>query len=131
MANKRTLGVSVGAAVVAVVAVLLFHPALKKEETKPPTPQQAAQNECAMKASQEYLKEQQAVTLDPEKLLSVETTLAKRRLQERFCLQLAECDLSEQAPAMTKGVHFSSCLKDEALEEYDAVPREDAEKPGN
>jgi hypothetical protein len=129
MANKRVLGLLVGAVVLVLLAVLMFYPAQKKK-TDPPTPQQATQNECAMGVYKDYLKDKIALsqpTPEVTNLLSVENTLAKRRLEERFCLQFAEClaDPSKQTAAMVKDMSFSSCLKYEALEEYDAVPRED------
>jgi len=132
MANKRVLGLLVGAAVLAVIAVSLFYPPQKKK-ANPPTPQRAAQNECATRAFQDYLKDKTALwqpTVDVTKLLSVENTLAKRRLEERYCLQVAACiaDPSKQGAEALQGAVFHSCLRDEALEEYDAVPREDAEK---
>jgi hypothetical protein len=130
MANKRLLGLLAVAAVLVVVAVLAFHPAPSKKAT-PPTPQQAAQIDCATKAHQDYAREQAAellaATADVTKLLSIERTLMQRRRQELFCLRFAQCltDPNNQAAAMIAASYFSSCLRDEALEGYDAVPRED------
>jgi hypothetical protein len=130
--NKRVLGLIVGAAVLVILAALALNPVQKKEPHPPPTPQQAAQNQCTLKVYQDYLKNQTARPTDVEKLLSVESILAERRLQERFCLQFVECltDHDNQQAAIIKGAQFSRCLEDEALEEYDAVPREEAATGG-
>jgi hypothetical protein len=131
MSNKRVLGVLVGAAVLVVVGILLFYSAQKKKAHPPPS-HQTAQNECATKAYKDYLKNKAALVAPPAtdvaKMLSIETTLAKRRLEERYCLQFAECLADPNKPAMVKGTFFSACLRDEAIEQYDAVSREDAEK---
>jgi hypothetical protein len=131
MAKKPSLALLVGAVVLVVVlAVLGFYPAQKKKAKKPEQ-QNTAQTECLTKAAQDYLKDKLALSPAPsdiEKLLSVENTLAKRRLEERFCLKVADCLAEPNYPATVKGASFSSCLRDEALEEYDAVSREDVNK---
>jgi hypothetical protein len=101
----------------------------------PPTARELAQNECSITAYKKYLENQMAITKanesDPFAFLSIEKTLAKRRLQEQFCSEFVGC-LSEKPEdaslaAAIDAARFSSCLRDEALEEYDAVPREDSD----
>ena len=57
-------------------------------------------------------------------LMSVETTIAQRRLEEQYCLRLTRCFLSDETSTVF-AVEFDSCLSDEALEKYDAVRRDD------
>lgn len=75
-----------------------------------------------------YIKEKLALrqtTSDVTKSLSVENTLAIRRLEERFCLQFAQCLADPKLEAIVPGATLNSCLRDEALERYDVVPREE------
>jgi hypothetical protein len=61
-------------------------------------------------------------------LPSIDQTITGRRLQEQFCLQFSKCLLSgvnDQLLALQFVASFDSCLKDEMLEEYDAVSRTD------
>jgi hypothetical protein len=48
-----------------------------------------------------------------------------RRLQEQYCLRFVEClyDPNIQSLTLPYRAAFASCLKDEALEEYNAAPR--------
>jgi hypothetical protein len=130
MANARLLGLLTFGAVLVVVAVLAFNPIPRQKPTLH-TPQQAAENDCATQAYQDHLKEQAAerpdATIDVSKLLSIESTLARRRRQEHFCLRFAQClaDPNDRAVEVITASYFNSCLRDEALEEYDALLRED------
>jgi hypothetical protein len=54
--------------------------------------------------------------------LSVETLIAKRRLEEQFCLRFAQCALGGVQGQMPLAAEFSKCLEDEAMEKYHAVP---------
>jgi hypothetical protein len=90
--------------------------------------QETASNECTQRAFTSYiatnnllLQQQGAAPLQ-----SAEMTIAQRRLQEQFCLQFARClfpDSTNQALVLPYTAAFDSCLRDEALEKYDAVPR--------
>jgi hypothetical protein len=116
----------------AVVLVLIFETVPARKPAQPPTARQIAQSECATRAYQAYLKDQLSLSKpkDVAKLLSVENAIAKRRLQERFCLEFTQCvvtDRTSQSYALQQGSAFDSCLRDEALEEYDAVLREDTD----
>ena len=101
----------------------------------PPTARELAQNECSVTAHKKYLEDQTALTKannsDPFSFLSIEKTIAKRRLQEQFCSEFVSC-LSEKPEdaslaAVVDAARFDSCLRDEMFEEYDAVPREDSD----
>jgi hypothetical protein len=69
----------------------------------------------------EYVKANDALVQQTATVMSVEATIAQRRLQEEYCLRFVRCSLDDQNSAIF-GVQFDSCLKDEALEKYDAVP---------
>jgi hypothetical protein len=136
--DNKLLGPVLGAVLGACAVLAFYHAApAQKPNADPSTPKATAGNDCATRAYQDYLKDQLALggdlsKPDVTKLLSIETTLARRRLQERFCLQFANClaDSSQQGDATSlRDTAFSSCLRDEALEEYDAVPREEANQP--
>ena len=89
-----------------------------------------------MRASQAYLKDKLALLPQPEdvaklKFLSIENTIAKRRLEERFCLQFVQCvvdDPASQLSAPGQAAAFDRCLRDETLDDYDAIPRDDVEE---
>jgi hypothetical protein len=107
----------------------------KNTPKRTPTTRELAQNECSVTAYKKYLENQTALTKandsDPFAFLSIEKTIAKRRLQEQLCSEVVGC-LSEKPEdaslaAVVDAARFDSCLRDEALEEYDAVPREDSD----
>jgi len=83
----------------------------KKEQTE----------DCATAAMTDYVKANDALVQQTATVMSVEATIAQRRLQEEYCLRFVRCSLDDQNSAIF-GVQFDSCLKDEALEKYDAVP---------
>jgi hypothetical protein len=92
----------------------------------PPTRQEVARNQCAEAAFVEYLHAglalSQASSADPFKP-TIEFTIARRRLQEKFCLQFATCVFpvqSNQSLALQHSLAFESCLRDEVHEQYDA-----------
>jgi len=92
------------------------------------TAQEIAQNACATAAFNEYNKSNLGLLLQQgtAPLMSVETIIAKRRLQEQFCSRFARClvgDPNNLSLALPYSAAFSSCLRDEVLEQYDAVPR--------
>jgi hypothetical protein len=94
-----------------------------------PTARDVAQNQCAGNAFASYLKAKVALGQQQgsQPLPSVDQVIEKRRLQEQFCFQFARCTLPEGTPearALVLETLFSDCLRDEALEEYDATPRE-------
>jgi len=52
-----------------------------------------------------------------------EATIAQRRLEEEFCLNLVRCALTDQSSLQFRSA-FDSCLRAEALKKYDAIERE-------
>jgi hypothetical protein len=83
----------------------------KKEQTE----------ECSTAAMTDYVKVNDALVQQTATVMSVEATIAQRRLQEEYCLRFVRCSLDDQNSAMFQ-VQFDSCLKDEALEKYGAIP---------
>ncbi len=87
------------------------------------TPQ--ARKECSVaamitynKATLELLQQQQETKLFYP---TIEMMVARRRLQEQFCLQFVQCnfpDVSNQTLAVEYSIAFDNCLRDEAREEY-------------
>jgi hypothetical protein len=86
---------------------------------------QPAQKECAVAAFSTYNKAliallQQDASMPPLHS-TVELTIARRRLQEQFCLQFARCNFSDTTNkffAVEYSKAFNSCVRDEVLEEY-------------
>jgi hypothetical protein len=121
------------AAVVVVLAVLAFK-LLVPEKERPAAEENSPQNECAYNAVVQYtnsklglLPQTSSPEQLPEQVLPVDRMLTERRLEEQFCLQFARCvfpDPTVASYARQLGATFSRCLEKEALEKYDAVPRE-------
>jgi hypothetical protein len=123
------------AAFAVVAAVLLFK--MMPEKARPVAAKGAPQNECAYNATVEYTRDSLALlnneiarfTQPPNAPagLSVASTVARRRLEEQYCLKFATCllpDATVPLHDMQLASASDSCLRDEALEEYDAVLRE-------
>jgi len=83
----------------------------KKEQTE----------DCSTAAMTDYGKANDALVQQTATVMSVEATIAQRRLQEEYCLRFVRCSFSDQNSAIFR-VQFDSCLKDEALEKYGAIP---------
>jgi hypothetical protein len=77
--------------------------------------------DCATAAMTDYVKANDALVQQTAPVMSVEATIAQRRLQEEYCLRFVRCSLDDQNSAIFR-VQFDSCLKDEALEKYGAIP---------
>ena len=81
-------------------------------------------DDCGVAAFQDYNGQNLALLQEGTPLLSVEGVIAQRRLEEQFCLRFVQCALGNMATDNLRFKSaFSSCLQDEALEKYDAVPR--------
>lgn len=85
--------------------------------------QDDAQKACGVAAMTEYTKANLALMQTSTPLMSVRATIAQRRLEEQYCLRLTKCFISDET-SMPFAAEFDSCLNDEALEKYDAVPRD-------
>jgi hypothetical protein len=124
-------GLLFGLAVAVGIAVLYVNPFHGQKPPVPAARKQTPQNQCAVDATLDYNKANLALweqrKQSPAAMLSVETEIMQRRLQEQYCQRFAGClvDANDQSNSMMYGTVFSSCLRDEVLEEYDAVPRED------
>ena len=107
---------------------LLAAQAAAQTAQKPPLTTE--QNVCVNAVQADYNKRNLALSERGNPLpsiTSVETTLAIRRLEEDFCLRSTRCILDEKNK-VDFAVAFSRCLEDEALEKYDALPREETDK---
>ena len=103
-------------------ALLLAAPAAFAQSKPPETSEQKA---CTSAATADYNKRELALhQQDKGPLPSVDTNIAMRRLEEDFCLRLIRCVLDDQDTLKFNSA-FDACLKYEALDKYDAVPREE------
>jgi hypothetical protein len=86
------------------------------------------QRACGVAAATDYNKANLAMMQEGlqrgEPLMSVETTIAQRRLQEQYCLRFVRCVLGDDQTSLRFRAAFDRCLEDEALEKYEAVPRD-------
>jgi hypothetical protein len=82
-----------------------------------------SQNACGTAAMTEYNRANLALLQQGTPLMSVEATIAQRRLEEDFCLRFVRCVLSDPNSLQFRSA-FDTCLRDEALEKYDAVGRD-------
>jgi hypothetical protein len=93
----------------AVIVALGLGPALAQEST---------QTACAMTAFNDYNKANLALMAQSTPLMSVEATVAQRRLQEQYCLRVARCRVGDptanRSLALPYAAAFSSCLREEA-----------------
>jgi hypothetical protein len=80
-------------------------------------PLSARQTACATAAFNDYNRSNLALLLAGP--MSVESTIAQRRLQEQYCLRFAQCIIgvaNYQSP-LPFAAEFSTCLCDEAAEQ--------------
>jgi hypothetical protein len=119
----------IAVAVVLVGSTVWSTGVLTNKPVPSPTARDLAQNQCTTLAYTNHLKAK--IALDQQQgsapIRSIDQVIAGRRLQEQFCLQVANCmvpEISAQARALTLASEFNACLRDEALEEYDAMPRD-------
>jgi hypothetical protein len=129
--RKRLWGLLIAAALIVAIGVPVAHKIKEHAPPARPTARERAQNQCATAAFGDYNKATLALfqAQGTAPLPSVEQIVAKRRLQEQYCLEFAKCMLTAsgnpQLVAIEYSTLFDSCLRDEALEEYDAVTRSD------
>jgi hypothetical protein len=91
---------------------------------------QQSARECVTSALTNFTKAKSGL-LQEGRFASVETEISGRRLEEQYCLQFAKCLLADQTKQikqpndqmiiMLLATTFSSCLRDEAFEKYQAV----------
>lgn len=86
-----------------------------------------AQNSCLTEALQLYTKLKTAAMMgaNSASVLSPATIVGLRRMEETYCYRVAYCIVgdpnSNPSLQVPYAVEFSKCLRDEALEKYDAV----------
>lgn len=126
--KKRLWGLLfVGAVIVAGLAALGIKGAHEHKSHRSPTAQKIAQNECATSAFKDYVKAGLVLSQQEGAALSalqptIEITIARRRLQEQFCLRFAGCafpDRTSQSLSLQYSLAFKSCVKDEVQEQYE------------
>ena len=103
----------------AIALLALATPARAESDSK----KDRAEDACTAAAMSDYVKANNALVQQTATVMSVETTIAQRRLQEEYCLRFVRCSLDDPHSA-TFRVQFDSCLKDEALDKYEAIPRD-------
>jgi hypothetical protein len=107
------------AVMIAIALSILAAPAMAESDSK----KERADDACVTAAMSDYLKANNALVQQTATVMSVETTIAQRRLQEEYCLRFVRCSLDDPNSAIFR-VQFDSCLKDEALEKYEAIPED-------
>jgi hypothetical protein len=83
------------------------------------------EEECMVAAFTDYNRANLALLTKSDLLMTVETIITQRRLQEQYCLRVAKCHLAGLPPqhtTMALDVAFSGCLRDEAMEKYELAP---------
>jgi hypothetical protein len=95
--------------------------------------------DCGTAALTEYEKSKAAIltpkTSDsPERmmdrLISIDGTIAIRRLEEGYCLKFAQCIRKPSDDPLTLALHFNSCIEDEDTERVnEAIPKSLTQKP--
>jgi hypothetical protein len=81
--------------------------------------QDGTQQNCLADAFNNYNRENLAILQSAAPVLSVEAVIGQRRLEEKHCLQVAQClvrDASNPAQLVPFEVEFSKCLRDESVE---------------
>jgi hypothetical protein len=82
-------------------------------------PKNEVQTACGVAAMTDYTKANLALLQQGTPLMSVEATIAQRRLEELYCLRSVRCILDDVSSLQFMAA-FDSCLQDEALEKYNA-----------
>lgn len=78
-----------------------------------------AQIACATTALTDYTRAGLALLQQGGPVMSVEATMAQRRLEEQYCLRSTRCLMGEPTNSLTGmafAAKFSKCLADEAIE---------------
>jgi hypothetical protein len=82
--------------------------------------QTAAQTDCATAAFNQYNAANVALLQQGALPMSAEQIITQRRLEEQYCLRFTQCAGVSDLRAR---VAFSGCLRDEAMEKYNAESR--------
>jgi hypothetical protein len=137
MSNPNLRWCIAGATLVIILPIVTVKllPIQKPKPATPLTAQQVAKNECAQRELTLYTKDKLALSQSQGSPLhwSVENIIAQRRLEEQFCIRFVQC--AKTASAMTESlsngidaVNFDNCLRDEAMDDYDAIPRDEMDE---
>jgi hypothetical protein len=127
----------IGLCILGVIGFIAFRaiPTTIHKSVRPPTRQDDALDECTSSVYKKYIKDKSAldesITIMPSNF-STSKVIAKRRLEENFCLDFIHCvipitliNIDEKRDEEAR--KFDICLRGEMLEDYDAVLREDTD----
>jgi hypothetical protein len=112
-------------AIIAVgIMIFLVGSYLSRPEAK--TKSLSPTNKCAEMVLQNYLRlgitlSNRQMEAELNRASTIDFILAKRRLEEDFCMKFAKCNLigiSEDMIALVYSTEFYSCLRDEATENF-------------
>jgi hypothetical protein len=106
----------VGAAILALAIIVSAH------AQGAPQPPRGPQNACELAAFNDYIKENNTLLQAAVPIMSVEATIAQRRLEEQFCARFVQCGIADTSSVPFRAI-FAACLRDEALEKYEAVQK--------
>jgi hypothetical protein len=87
----------------AITLSALAIPAMAESDSK----KERTDDACATTAMTDYVKANDALVQQTATVMSVEATIAERRLQEEYCLRFVRCSLDDQNSAIF-GVQFES-----------------------
>lgn len=85
---------------------------------------QDASSSCVGAAYSSFAKANMAILREGTPLMSVDATVEQRRLEENYCMKVASCTVGDAVDSIPYRGAFSACLRDLAMEKYDAAPRD-------
>ncbi len=71
----------------------------------------------------EYVAANSAILSSSAPVMSVELLIQQRRLEEQFCRRFVNCAVTGAPESIQFATAFSSCLREEAMEKYEAKPK--------
>jgi hypothetical protein len=99
---------------IAILALLLLSVSAQADEPKRSCREAAIKD---LKSRLDLMQQQSSV-------LSVEATIAVRRLEEEFCVRLVGCSFKDPESIRFRA-DFESCLHDEAMEKFETEDRKE------
>jgi hypothetical protein len=99
---------------IAVLAILLSNVAARADEPK---------NACHEGAIADF-KRRLDLIQQQSPVLSVDATIAVRRLEEEFCVRFVRCTFNDRESVRFRA-NFESCLHDEAMEKFETDERKE------
>jgi hypothetical protein len=84
---------------------------------------QDVSSSCVGAAYSSFAKANTAILRAGTPLMSVDAVVEQRRLEENYCMNVARCTVANAVDSIPYRGAFSACLRDMAMEKYDAAPR--------